>query len=250
MLATIVFFLLSAVLLPGTGQLFDYRLTTTTKTFQASENLCKSHGYDGLAVASSPEMYRYALRITEALRALGPDNGFYIGLRNDSETHFVAWDDGSFLVEDIPFGTNALDQDFTTRQSSQNGSPVQSQRITGPVKTDHRPSQNGSPALSKRITGLETAGVFHAGCASYVNLPTEAHGVSKPGHQAVGVSSSLSLTKVFSYLECVLLCGLDHRCRAAEFNSDLLTCMTLGPGSYSGFTANVNSQMFVRNGFP
>ncbi|GFS03683.1 hypothetical protein ElyMa_002893100 [Elysia marginata] len=82
-----------------------------------------------------------------------------------------------------------------------------------------------------------------------VNLATEAHGVSTPGHQAVGVSSSLSVTKVFSYLECVLLCGQDHRCRAAEFNSDLLTCMTLGPGSYSGFTANVNSQMFVRNGF-
>ena len=82
------------------------------------------------------------------------------------------------------------------------------------------------------------------------NNPTEGHGVTVLGHQPAGVSSSLSVTNVMSYLECVLLCGQDHRCRVAEFNFDLLTCVTLGPGSHSGLTPNPQSQTFVRNGFP
>ncbi|GFR78088.1 hypothetical protein ElyMa_003986000 [Elysia marginata] len=150
--------------------------------------------------------------------------GLYIGLRNNTDTKLVTWDDGTALASDLPWKNE-----------------------------DDANNLNGRPfgRLHRLANLIATRGTQSkmALCGNHVNLPTEAHGASNPGQHAVGVSSSLSVTKVFSYLECVLLCGQDHRCRAAEYNSDLLTCMTLGPGSYSGLAGNINSQMFVRNGF-
>ncbi|GFS03669.1 hypothetical protein ElyMa_002892700 [Elysia marginata] len=205
----------------GRGKLFNFHAIQTRHSFEDSELLCQGLGYDGLAVVSSPEMHVYALSLTETLRASG--RGFFIGIGKNSDTHLVKWDDGTFPAEDTPW----------TRSSNYTG-----------YTFAHR-FMISSGGLYKALVNKTRTAL----CGYHANLSTEANGVSHPGQHAVDVSSSLSVTKVFSYLECVLLCGQDHRCRAAEFNSELLTCMKLGPGSYTGLVANINSQMFVRNGF-
>ena len=63
------------------------------------------------------------------------------------------------------------------------------------------------------------------------------------------LSPVLAEVAVFSYLECVMVCGQDSSCRVAVFNSDLLTCMSGGPGSYTSFTEDKKCQTFIRFGF-
>ena len=69
------------------------------------------------------------------------------------------------------------------------------------------------------------------------------------GQKPSELSPVLAEVAVFSYLECVMMCGQDSSCRVAVFNSDLLTCMTGGPGSYTGFTEDKKCQTFIRFGF-
>ncbi|KAK3788167.1 hypothetical protein RRG08_042861 [Elysia crispata] len=213
---------LTLVFALGKGTLFDFHVIPTRQRFQSGESLCQGLGYDGLAIISSPEMYRYTLKLTKLLRANEPIHGLYVGLRRNPQTHLMTWDDGSSCAEDTPWLVDIslypqLDYGVLNRA--------------------------GDLSLSSGTWGQYSL------CGNHNNLSTEAQGITARGQQPDGVSSSLSLITVPSYLACVLLCGRDYRCRAAEFNSNLLTCMILGPGSYTGLKANVQSQTFVRIGY-
>ncbi|KAK3788168.1 hypothetical protein RRG08_042862 [Elysia crispata] len=207
----------------GKGTLFDFHVIPTRQSYQSGESLCRGLGYDGLAIISSPEMYRYALQLTKPLRTNDQTCGVYVGLRRNSvETHLMTWDDGSSFAEDTPWLVDIslypqLDYGVLNRA--------------------------GDLTLSSGTWGQYSL------CGNHNNLPTEAQGITAVGQQPDSVSSSLSVIKVPSYMECVLLCGRDCRCRAAEFNSNLLTCMILSPGSYTGLKASGQSQTFVRNGY-
>ncbi|GFR70336.1 hypothetical protein ElyMa_000324900 [Elysia marginata] len=216
------FLLLLFVIKPrvGSAELFNFYFTHTRKTSHVSETLCQSLSYDGLAVVSSPEMLRHALKLTQAYRDCGHQRGIFVGLRNDSNTHLVTWDDGSLPAKDTPSILGSLGElNFASKQY-------------------------GNIHCSGKLRANPGGKIKRALCGNHFNLPTEAHGVSKPYQKADGVSSNLSVTKVFSYLECALLCGQDHRCRAAVFNSDLLTCMTLGPNSYAGLIESSEHMTF------
>ena len=80
-------------------------------------------------------------------------------------------------------------------------------------------------------------------------LSTEAYGSSAIGQKPMNVSSRLAVVQISSYQECVILCGMDHRCRVAQFNSNQKTCMTLEAGTYIDFTTDGTSNTFIRNGF-
>ncbi|KAK3788149.1 hypothetical protein RRG08_042843 [Elysia crispata] len=213
---------LTLVFALGKGTLFDFHVIPTRQRFQSGQSLCRGLDYDGLAIISSPEMYRYALQLTKPLRTNDQDCGVYVGLRRNPQTHLMTWDDGSSCAEDTPW---IVDVNLTPQ-------------LDYGVMT--RP---GRFSLSSGTWGQYSL------CGNHNNLTSEVQGITARGQQPDGVSSSLSVIKVPSYLECVLLCGQDYRCRAAEFNSDLLTCMILGPGSYAGLKANGQSQTFVRNGY-
>ncbi|KAK3757592.1 hypothetical protein RRG08_017379 [Elysia crispata] len=86
-------------------------------------------------------------------------------------------------------------------------------------------------------------------CGNHKNLPTEAFGKRAHGQKPSELSPVLAEVAVFSYLECVMMCGQDSSCRVAVFNSDLLTCMSGGPGSYTSFTEDKKCQTFIRFGF-
>ncbi|KAK3764488.1 hypothetical protein RRG08_055653 [Elysia crispata] len=213
---------LTLVFALGKGTLFDFHVIPTRQNFQNGESLCRGLGYDGLAIISSPEIYRYALQLTKPVRTNNETCGVYVGLRRNPQTHMMTWDDGSSSAEDSPWFAN----------------------VSLYPKLHYGVMHRVGNLASSHGTWEQ-----YSLCGNHNNLPTKALGVTALGQQPDGVSSSLSVVKVPSYLECVLLCGRDYRCRAAEFNSDLLTCMTLGPGSYTGLTANGQSQTFVRNGY-
>ena len=50
------------------GYVFNIYVVETRQSFTASEELCRSLGYDGLAVLSTPEMFNVAFRHTEVMR--------------------------------------------------------------------------------------------------------------------------------------------------------------------------------------
>ncbi|KAK3764722.1 hypothetical protein RRG08_042032 [Elysia crispata] len=209
------------ILTQGNGELFDFHVISRRQSFHAGEILCQNLGYDGLAVINSPEMFAYALRISRTVRATG--HGLYLGLRNSTDTNLFTWDDGTFPAQDEPWVPDSINRDFTY-------------------------SHYGVLSNIGYLRLFDTYKKY-AICGNHENLPTEAHGVTKFGQQPTNVGSILSNTKAVSYLECVLLCGQDHRCRMAEFNFDLLTCMTLESVAFVRFIPNKQFQTFVRNGF-
>ena len=46
------------------GAMFDFHLTEVLDSRVDQETLCKSLGYDGLAILSSPEAFAYAIKLT------------------------------------------------------------------------------------------------------------------------------------------------------------------------------------------
>ncbi|KAK3788150.1 hypothetical protein RRG08_042844 [Elysia crispata] len=177
---------LTLVFALGKGTLFDFHVIPTRQRFQSGQSLCRGLDYDGLAVVSSPEMFRYALKLTKPLRKPNQSYGLYVGLRKNPLTDVWRWDDGSPSADDSPW--------FTV-----NGS-----KPTLPLKY----GVISAPGELRMSTGI---GDQMALCGYHRNLPTEAHGTTLRDHQPDGVSSSLSVNKVPSYLECVLLCGRDYR---------------------------------------
>ena len=65
-------------------------------------------------------------------------------------------------------------------------------------------------------------------CPYDKNYPTESSGTTLRGELQTSVRTVLSVSQVFSYLECAVICGMVHEGRAAEFNSDLLICTVIG----------------------
>ncbi|RUS89921.1 hypothetical protein EGW08_002273 [Elysia chlorotica] len=207
------------------GTFIDLLVIPKAQAFVTGEEACRSLGYDGLAVLKHPETYRLALELSLALRTTSYSgrSGLYVGLRRDSVTGVLTWDDGSECASDLPWA----------------------------VDTNLYPTTPyGVMSLTGHLTLSYGKAAHYAICGKYSQFPTEALGTSVFGQQPSEVSSRLAEIKTPSYLECVFLCGQDFRCRAAQFNLDLLTCVILGPGSYKGLEANAKSQTFIRNDYP
>ncbi|KAK3787221.1 hypothetical protein RRG08_048861 [Elysia crispata] len=208
-----------------TGKSFNFHVIETLQNATEGEQLCREMSYDGLAILSSPEMYNYALTITHTLRAsttrgmyiglkASTTRGMYIGLKYSPETAVTHWEDGTLPAADTPW------KDATVAQ------------------------EEFGLLFSAGLLRM-TKGRYHR----YALCGYQVQGSTAVGQQPTGVSSSLSVATAPSYMACVLLCGRDNQCRAAEFNSDLLTCILLGPGSYSGLTTFPSGTTFLRGGF-
>ncbi|GFN90302.1 hypothetical protein PoB_001680800 [Plakobranchus ocellatus] len=78
---------------------------------------------------------------------------------------------------------------------------------------------------------------------------TWAYGTTVNGRKPTDTKFSMSVSKVHSYLECVIMCGQETLCRVVEFRSDILTCNLLGPGTLDGTTENAASTTFIRGSF-
>ncbi|GFS03854.1 hypothetical protein ElyMa_006481300 [Elysia marginata] len=86
-------------------------------------------------------------------------------------------------------------------------------------------------------------------CGNHKNYPTESSGRTVSGELVTTSRTILSVSKLSSYLECAVLCGFTSECRAAEFNTDLLTCTLTGDYSSSGTGTNPHVLTFVRQTF-
>ena len=65
---TSAYVLLPVLVTLGAGHLFDFKVIPTRQSATDGEGMCIELGYDGLAIVSSPEMYNYALQLTEPTR--------------------------------------------------------------------------------------------------------------------------------------------------------------------------------------
>ncbi|KAK3776846.1 hypothetical protein RRG08_024620 [Elysia crispata] len=215
-----------APIVPTAAALFDFQpiFTGNKCSHSKCELICQEQGYDGLAVISSPEAYAYALHMRNHHWNLA-NEVIFLGLTINAESGLATWSDGTPPASDIPkTGGVDLSADPKTKRK-------------GRLETDSKFGM-GRGTLAKK--GL---------CGNHKNLSTEAFGTSVNGMKPSGLSSVLSEVEVLSYLECAMVCGQDSRCRVAVFNSDLLTCMTGGSGSYTGFTEDKKCQTFIRSGF-
>ncbi|RUS75149.1 hypothetical protein EGW08_017089 [Elysia chlorotica] len=203
------------------GVMFDFHLTEKKFNFTLQDHNCKSLGYDGLAIVSTPEAFEYAIKITYYIRTVLGLNAF-VGNRYYADQGQFLWDDGSVPRSDLPL-------------RNPNG---------------HEP-----------YVRLRNFGVFERGwgtwlqpglCGNHDNPPKQssASGSIKHGEQLQTTTRTvLSEGTVLSHLECFVLCGMDPQCRSAEFNSDLLTCAILGEYKSSGTTSNAHVRTFVRQTF-
>ncbi|GFS03676.1 hypothetical protein ElyMa_002892900 [Elysia marginata] len=105
--AKFVFFVFGTTSTFGNGELFDYYALNSSQTFHDGEILCQNLGYDGLAVIGSTEMFAHAYRFAEYFSI-----GLYTGLRNNTETNLVTWDDGTALAEDLSWEKDGDEKDF------------------------------------------------------------------------------------------------------------------------------------------
>ncbi|RUS74478.1 hypothetical protein EGW08_017753 [Elysia chlorotica] len=200
------------------GVLFDFHVIDTLQNAQDGSRVCKALMYDGFAVLNSPESYNHALRISQALRKK-KRIGMYVGLTYNSETDVIVWSDGTLPASDSPWAGKIGNPKFGFIRSA------------GALNLD-----NG---FERRM----------ALCGNHSKLPTETRGVTFLDQRPADVTSVLSVVKLGSYLECVLVCGQDHRCRTAEFQSGRRACTLLGPGGNSGLVASAGSRTFVREAF-
>ncbi|GFO34448.1 hypothetical protein PoB_006095300 [Plakobranchus ocellatus] len=196
----------------------DFYVTSGVQNYTEGEAICKRLGYDGLGVAKTPEAYHDMMDILSG-HLKDPPDGVYIGIRKYLDIGQLIWDDGSAMAEDNPSYYSLV------------GSGLYGRISTG-----------GKIELG---VGLYTRNAL---CSKY-HTKAFIHGRTVHGKQPDVVSSNLSTITVVSFLACVLQCGQNYRCRAAEFNSHSFTCTTLGPGSYTGLTDNPQVSTFIRQGF-
>ncbi|GFS03858.1 hypothetical protein ElyMa_006481400 [Elysia marginata] len=133
------------------------------------------------------------------------------------------WDDGTSPRSDSPFLDDLV--------------------VVGPIYSFGRLDWIGNVKMgagANNITAL---------CGKHKNYPTESSGRTVSGELVTTSRTILSLSKLSSYLECAVLCGFTSECRAAEFNTDLLTCTLTGAYSSSGTGINPHVLTYVRQTF-
>ncbi|GFS10825.1 hypothetical protein ElyMa_001332200 [Elysia marginata] len=205
------------------GILFDIRLVDylrRNRTIQ--EDHCQDLGYDGLAVLSTPEVWYYAMKLTEHVR-VERSKSLYIGMQYQPEAGALLWDDDARPRSDSPFRSNPPSADATFRYT----------RLT--------------PAADMRIDRGDNRKM--ALCGNHKNTASESWGRTVQGELVTSDRKVLDQRKLFSYPECALLCGMTLDCRAAEFNFDLLTCTLIGEYTGSGNMANPDVTTYIRTTF-
>ncbi|KAK3771812.1 hypothetical protein RRG08_066324 [Elysia crispata] len=205
------------------GAMFYFHVSMATHNCSTHEEVCRDLGYDGFAVVSAPEAFVYALKFTDYVRNR-LDTPLFVGAHFRSVPKVTLWDDGTPLRSDTPFG--------------------------------HYPPRGDSSAACAQITTknfelsmMGTTKNLPALCGNHKNYPTDSSGTTLSGELQTSVKTVLSVSQVFSYLECAVICGTVHECRAAEFNPDLLTCTVIGKYTSSGHNANPQVVTYIRKTF-
>ncbi|GFR69393.1 hypothetical protein ElyMa_002049000 [Elysia marginata] len=212
--------LLLRVYLASGVNMFEFHLLDTKHRPSVGTSLCKELGYDGLAVLSSPEAYKVALEMTAPKRT-SETSRVAVGLVYQSNPRSIRWANGEIVADDFPW----------------NESP--------PRLSAHWPF--GRMMGNGKFTMTANAHESPILCGRYDSK--ESFGKTRFGQQPDGQSSNLARNVTDSLMGCIVLCGGDGRCRAAEFNFNLSVCTTFGAGMFSGFAENNATITFVRDGF-
>ncbi|GFS14391.1 hypothetical protein ElyMa_003161800 [Elysia marginata] len=219
----LVFEIFTAVFLMQTcGKMFDFHLLEDYRNATTQEEICRRLGYDGFAVLSTPEAFKYALRLSSHYRS-GVRSGIYIGAHYQKQYNLSLWDDGTDPRSDTPF--------YSYPPDAKPGRPVA--RIDTQGKLTMGGDSTERPAI----------------CGNHNDYSTESVGTTMPAELETTSRAILSVSKLFSHLECAVFCGLTYECRLAEFNYDLLTCTLVGEYTPSATVYNPPVITFVRQAF-
>ncbi|GFO16296.1 hypothetical protein PoB_004280100 [Plakobranchus ocellatus] len=222
------------------AHMFDFNLIMEKQSYLAGSQACKDRGYDGLAVINAPETYAYALELTKSVSPvlLPPSSahwfssirsttigGVNLGLVFHAGDSHPTWSDGTSPPSDTPWKENPAAE----TESS----------VYGRLNTDGQ------------LTMMDESRRRYSLCGNYdLDLHREIRDTIAHGQQPDNLNMTLrSASGMTFFMRCIALCGKDFSCRAAAFNSQLLTCMTFGPGAYSGLIPNPSMKTFVRMGF-
>ncbi|GFR81594.1 hypothetical protein ElyMa_005929600 [Elysia marginata] len=197
--------------------MFDFHYISEKNRPLDQEEKCRALGYDGLAILKTPEALKYAISIAFIM------HGVYIGLQYNPEFGHAVWDDGTIPRSDTPF----------------HGTPP----FGDPDKPYGRIIWSSKLALGK--PGQRRPAI----CGNHKNYRMQSMGSLMPGTLQITSKTILSVSRMFSYLECAVLCGITYECRAAEFNSDLLTCTVIGEYTSTGSIANSQVWTYIRQTF-
>ncbi|GFO00960.1 hypothetical protein PoB_002746500 [Plakobranchus ocellatus] len=185
--------------------------------FTEAEKKCKSLGFDGLAITSSPEEFVYLIEATVKHRET---LGEWLGLRYDSRLDRILWDDGTVSAPEVPWVSSQSDAD------------------------PNRPC--GRLHVSGSLGMIGCHFLRYSVCGNHTKVYLEAEGTTYNFTSPAKVTSSLTELKAESYLQCVILCGRNYLCRAAHFHLVTNICKILGPGSYADLQKDADSKTFVR----
>ncbi|KAK3792509.1 hypothetical protein RRG08_016518 [Elysia crispata] len=182
---------------------FDFLILEKKTNATNGDKICKSRGYDGLAVVNTPESFAYLLRITEEKR-ISAGKGVNIGLYLKVDTMEFRWYDGNLPAPDLPW----LYQDTQPD-------------VKKPYGRIHH---------SGRINMESGKNWVHTACSNYTSTDAlaVAYGTTFRDQEPLYASVHQTRSYVTSYLECVLLCSANYRCRVAAFYATSLECRTLG----------------------
>ncbi|KAK3760387.1 hypothetical protein RRG08_029417 [Elysia crispata] len=213
-----IYVISSAIVLNFTvGVMFHFHNIENIRNSTSHESFCKDMGYDGFAVISTPEAFVYAIKITHKNR-----RNVFIGAHYQPEAVTTIWDDGTVPRSDTPFG-------------SRKGNPIFKQGRL----------QRGENEIVMVMGNFGKTGL----CGNHKNYPTESRGTTMRGELLTTEETIVSVSQVFSYVECAVLCGAVHECRAGEFNSDLLTCTVIGEYQSSGHIPKSEVVTYIRQTF-
>ncbi|GFS18924.1 hypothetical protein ElyMa_001534000 [Elysia marginata] len=199
------------------GKILNFRYISRLRYPKAQEQKCKDLGYDGLAVLNTPEAFNYAIKIANIA------HGVYIGIQYKPELGQALWDDGTTFGSDLPFH-----------------SPPP---FTDPDKSF------GRIIWSKKIAVGEAAQARPALCSKYNQTSSESTGSTLSGELQTTSRTVLFVSRILSFQECAVLCGMTSDCRAAEFNSNLFTCTVIGQYTSTGQSANPYVFTYMRQTF-
>ena len=204
---------------PLMAMTFNLFHNTQPLSYPESHTKCQSLGYDGLAVLSTPEAYNQAVRLTESYRTGGSAGSINVGMYRVGKTTEMRWKDGTIFTQDTPYKSN-----FGTSRASGCIAPL-----------GYFLTVKGS----SRRTSI---------CGDYRSRVAQGKTYDGQGTSSVR-GENLTESSVKSYLQCVALCGKDHRCRAAEFHKAGKYCVIYGFGDYTSFNVDTERKTFVRVGF-
>ncbi|KAK3800851.1 hypothetical protein RRG08_008606 [Elysia crispata] len=194
-------------------QVICHKMTCSTADLE-----CRRRGFDGLAIFKTPEEFNDVVRATVEERS---KSSLWVGLKYyPGLPDLLYWIDSTPVASDLP---------WTSKD-----------RIPRSYATCTLIEKNGF--LNSLWFGYRK----HAICGNHTKTFKTARGAVHHSLMPANIIYNSRNHHMKSHIECAVLCSSVDDCRAAWFDSKLLTCYLLKSGEYTGLEISPSAKTFVR----